>query len=69
MLMPSRARYKAFTSFAMALCAGVAFVRLERALPLDVHSVGALAVCAMLCTAAAWRGVIYLRALRAAGSG
>ncbi|MBV8171781.1 MAG: hypothetical protein JO219_07610 [Candidatus Eremiobacteraeota bacterium] len=63
---PSRMRFKVATSFAIALLGIIALVRLLSIAPLSGATLAAYAVLFVLIAAAAWRGIIYMRALRQA---
>ncbi|MBC5823923.1 MAG: hypothetical protein GIW99_10085 [Candidatus Eremiobacteraeota bacterium] len=64
MMAIGRARFKAFTSFSLALCAALALLRLVREVPFGLHTLGAFAVAVILCGAGVWRGILYVCQLR-----
>jgi hypothetical protein len=65
MVTPNRLRYKIFTSFAFAVLGGVAAVRLATVAPFSTSTMLAYGVAGIFVAAGVWRGLIYLRAMRA----
>ena len=66
MLQPvNRLRYKVFTSFAIAACAALAIARFAMETRPTGQAIFVYAVLAILAIAGFWRGIIYLRAVRA----
>lgn len=66
MLQPvNRLRYKVVTSFAIAVCAFVGIARISLQTQASSQAFFVDALLAILVVAGIWRGVIYLRAVRA----
>jgi hypothetical protein len=63
---PGRLRFKVFTSFALAALGSIALVRLLSIAPPSGNTITAYAILVVLVVASAWRGLIYLRAVRQA---
>jgi len=62
----ARLRFKIVTSFAVALMGCIAWARLWQATPLSYSSLTAFLIIGLLIVAGAWRGIIYMRLVRAA---
>jgi len=60
---PRRMRIKVFTSFALAGLGLIALARLFSIAPPSTNTIAAYAILVVLVVAAAWRGLIYLRAV------
>jgi hypothetical protein len=66
MLQPvNRLRYKVVTSFAIAACAFLGIVRISFQTQASSQAFFVDAILAILAVAGIWRGLIYLRAVRA----
>lgn len=61
----NRLRFKVFVSFAIAALGLLTLVRLAGVVPLRSQTAASFAIAALLVAAGAWRGIIYMRALRA----
>jgi hypothetical protein len=66
MLSPNRLRYKIVTSFAIAALGVIALVRLAMSAPLSSTTAWAFLILGVFIGAGLWRGLIYMRAARAA---
>lgn len=68
MLQPvNRLRYKVVTSFAIAACAFLGIARITLQTQASSQAFFVDAILAILVVAGVWRGLIYLRAVRAMG--
>jgi len=63
---PKYLRFKVASSFIIAALATIAFVRLALEAPPSPQTFAAYGVAAVIAAAGIWRGLIYLRAARAA---
>jgi uncharacterized membrane protein (DUF2068 family) len=63
---PRYARFKVASSFIIAALGVIALARLALEVPLSGQTIAAYGVAAAIAAAGFWRGLIYLRAVRAA---